>query len=78
MRFPKIILSIDPDDGLLIEKVEHTGSSPRLIIDVTMEELQAESSEEICRKIGGTIMGLFHVWYPDLLPKFQAKPRTEE
>ncbi len=78
MGFPKIVLSMDPTDGLLIEKIEHGNSSPRLIIDVTMEELQAEPTDEICRKVGGTVMGLFHVWHPQLLPQFQASPRKQD
>ncbi len=72
MKHPYLHIYLDDDENLCFAKVERPGESPRLIIDVTREEMKAYSLNELQEKVGGTVVGLLKVWNKELFAEWGA------
>ncbi|MDR2880414.1 MAG: hypothetical protein LBV29_00730, partial [Azoarcus sp.] len=57
---------LDDEGNLCFAKVERFGEKPRLIIDVTLDEMKACSLIELQEKVGGTVVGLLKTWNKEL------------
>lgn len=66
MKYPLLHVYLDDDQNLCFAKVERAGENPRLIIDVTLDEMKACSLAELQEKVGGTVVGLLKVWNKEL------------
>lgn len=49
-----------------LPRSERSGEEPRLIIDVTLDEMKICSLAELQEKVGGTVVGLLKMWNKDL------------
>lgn len=77
MKHPYLHVYLDDDENLCFAKVERPDEGPRLIIDVTLDEMKACSIAELQEKVGGTVVGLLKVWNKELFAhwdKMDKKP----
>lgn len=72
MKYPYLHIYLNDDENLCFAKVERPGESPRLVIDVTLDEMKACSLAELQEKVGGTVVGLLKVWNKELFADWDA------
>ncbi|MFT3664285.1 hypothetical protein [Piscinibacter sp.] len=63
---------MDDDQNLCFAKVERLGENPRLVIDVTLDEMKVCSLAELQEKVGGTVVGLLKIWNKELFADWDS------